>query len=390
LDRQIATASCAELERRWALIRDRLVDRGAQALIVVGASNELDGAVRWLTDASITYRRIVIFHAADRMDVLEHGSAGQTRTFKEDAPGYPGVGEVTMVSTFPSVDYTQVYEAQIVAEKIRARGYRKVALLHPMALPYGFLRSLRESLPEVEFLDETEFVDRAKAIKSAEEITVLERAAAIQDAVFRATVDYVKPGMRDFEVAAFAFYQARLLGGAYGITLAGSAPRGEPAFMRADDLQGRTILAGDAMSLLVENGGPGGYYLELGRPLSFGDPSPELQEVYAVAKAAQDYSISLCVPGARAADIYAAYTAYLGERGFPPETRLYAHGQGYDLIERPLIRQDETMILEAGMCLAVHPGLVYRGAFAFTCDNIMVEAEGPRILHSTPRQIFVV
>ena len=43
-------------------------------------------------------------------------------------------------------------------------------------------------------------------------------------------------------------------------------------------------------------------------------------------------------------------------RGLPPELRLYAHGQGYDMVERPLIRDDETMPLEAGMCLAVHPG----------------------------------
>jgi hypothetical protein len=31
------------------------------------------------------------------------------------------------------------------------------------------------------------------------------------------------------------------------------------------------------------------------------------------------------------------------------EQRLHAHGQGYDYVERPLIRDDETMRLEAGM-----------------------------------------
>jgi hypothetical protein len=35
----------------------------------------------------------------------------------------------------------------------------------------------------------------------------------------------------------------------------------------------------------------------------------------------------------------------------PPETRLYAHGQGYDMVERPLIRADESMWFEEGMCL---------------------------------------
>ena len=43
-------------------------------------------------------------------------------------------------------------------------------------------------------------------------------------------------------------------------------------------------------------------------------------------------------------------------RSLPPELRLYCHGQGYDLVERPLIRADETLTLEAGMNIAVHPG----------------------------------
>lgn len=34
----------------------------------------------------------------------------------------------------------------------------------------------------------------------------------------------------------------------------------------------------------------------------------------------------------------------------PPETRLNAHGQGYDMVERPLICQDETMPLVERTC----------------------------------------
>ena len=42
--------------------------------------------------------------------------------------------------------------------------------------------------------------------------------------------------------------------------------------------------------------------------------------------------------------------------GAPPELRLYGHSQGYDLVERPLLRDDETMPLAANMNMAVHPG----------------------------------
>jgi hypothetical protein len=37
------------------------------------------------------------------------------------------------------------------------------------------------------------------------------------------------------------------------------------------------------------------------------------------------------------------------------EKRLHSHGQEYDLVERPLIRWDEEMVIEKNMVLAVHP-----------------------------------
>jgi Xaa-Pro aminopeptidase len=75
--------------------------------------------------------------------------------------------------------------------------------------------------------------------------------------------------------------------------------------------------------------------------------------------------------------------------GMPAETRLYAHGQGYDMVERPLIRQDDDMKLQQGMCLAVHPGYETPSLFAVICDNYMIEANGPgECLHKTEKRLF--
>ena len=76
-------------------------------------------------------------------------------------------------------------------------------------------------------------------------------------------------------------------------------------------------------------------------------------------------------------------------RQLPPELRLYCHGQGYDLVERPLVRSDETMTLAAGMNLAVHPGYEADALFAVVCDNYLVEANGvSECLHKTEKKIF--
>jgi Xaa-Pro aminopeptidase len=68
---------------------------------------------------------------------------------------------------------------------------------------------------------------------------------------------------------------------------------------------------------------------------------------------------------------------------------VYAHSQGYDLIERPLVRSDEAMTLERGMNMVVHPGYATGTMFAHICDNYLVTENGASdCLHKTPKRIF--
>ena len=77
------------------------------------------------------------------------------------------------------------------------------------------------------------------------------------------------------------------------------------------------------------------------------------------------------------------------QKSAPPESRVYAHSQGYDLIERPLVRSDETMPLEKGMNMVVHPAYATASMFAHVCDNYLVEEHGAsECLHQTPKKIF--
>lgn len=390
MSRLICPASRPELERRWGLVRGWLADQKIDALIVAGQSNEVDGAQRWLSDCSIGYRRIVQFHADDLMTIYEQGGEGSVRQLDGDALGCAGVGTLVGMPTYPSVDYTSDYEAKAICADARKRGFKRVALYKPNAMPYAMHRTLRDNLSDVEFIDATDHIDLLKARKSPDEIKVIEEAAALQDEVFARTVEFAKPGMRDRDIAAFIAYQSKLRGGDYGIILVGSAPRGEPAHYRHSEQQGRVIGEGDTFSVLVENGSPGGYYVEVSRMVSVGEPSPELIKVFDDSKVAQDFAMTLLKPGAKAADVYAQYSDFVVGLGYPPERRVFSHGQGYDLVERPLIRADEDMALEAGMCLAVHPSFTANGAHSVLCDNIIIEADGPRLIHKTAQKIFQI
>jgi Xaa-Pro aminopeptidase len=59
------------------------------------------------------------------------------------------------------------------------------------------------------------------------------------------------------------------------------------------------------------------------------------------------------------------------------------------MVERPLIRRDETMTIAPGMCLAVHPGYQTSSLFAVICDNYLIGENGPgECLHRTEKRVF--
>src|SRR5215470_8985848 len=106
-------------------------------------------------------------------------------------------------------------------------------------------------------------------------------------------------------------------------------------------------------------------------------------------KETQDHTLRMIRPGASCRDIIAAHDDFMRARGLPEEQRLCCHGQGYALVERPLVRADETMTLSANINLAVHPGYESGSLFAVICDYYLIEAAGPsRCLHRTPKQVF--
>jgi Xaa-Pro aminopeptidase len=391
-DRKVSRISTQELERRWKLVREHLKERGLDALVTQNARDFTGGYVKWFTDIPAYYPRTVIFHASDLMTVVEHGAAGRRRSLGGNDKDNPGVREIITTSAFPSVHYTQTYDAEAVCDDLTKRGYRKIGLVGASGMPQGFVAYLEgKLLGKAEISDETDFVDRAKAVKSNEEIALIKKTAEMQDAVFGKVLSHIKPGMRDLEVAALAQYEGQLLGSEQGIFLGMSARLGQPAFFAQRHFQGRTLSRNDHMSLLIENNGAGGFYAELSRTIVLGKASQELIEGFEIVKEAQQHTLRKLKPGALCREIFLAHNEFMKQKGVPAESRIYAHSQGYDLIERPLIRSDETMSIEKGMNMSVHPSYATSSMYAHVCDNYLVEEDGAsECLHRTPKRVFEV
>jgi Xaa-Pro aminopeptidase len=392
-DRILTRISDQELERRWDAVRRAMRERKIDALVAQSNSDWVSGYAKWFTDIPATngYPRTVIFYADSPMTVIEMGPMGAARDLKGEDALHRGVGEYLQTPSFFSIVYTHDYDAALAVTSLKRHRHDTVGFVGQGALPHGLVTRLKADLPNTSFVDGTDLVDTIKAIKSEEEIALIRRCAQMQDKIFASVLKNIRPGLRDIDVTALADAEGLRLGSEQGIYLGGSSPVGVRSPFVPRFMQGRTLQQGDHLSLLIEVNGPGGMYTEIARTIVLGKASNELKDGFEAVREAQDYSLSLIKPGAKPRDIHLAHNAYMEQRKLPSELRLYAHGQGYDMVERPLIRSDETMPLAAGMNLAVHPGYETASIFAVICDNYLVEANGPSAcLHATEKKIFEV
>jgi Xaa-Pro aminopeptidase len=391
-ERLLNPISTRELERRWSAVRGGMAERGIDALVMQNNNDWLGGYVRWFTDTPLSngYPRSVIFPAAERMTVVDMGARGPARKIDAGDQANRGIGEMLFTPSFTSVAYTDEYQGELVAGDLKRHGYHTIGWIAAGAMPHKFvLRIERELEGCARFVDATDFVDRIKAIKSEEEQNLIRKCAQMQDEVFRRVVEKIRPGMTGNDITALAQYEGRLLGSEQGLFLGSSAPLGQASRFVDRHLQARTLKPGEHFTLLIENNGPGGFYTEIARTIVLGKASNELIDGFEAMKEAQAHTLRLLKPGASCTEVAQQHDDYMRARGLPPELRLYAHGQGYDLVERPLLRADETMTIEEDMNLAVHPGYETDSIFAVICDNYIVEAGGPgACLHRTPKQVF--
>ena len=386
--------SSAELARRWAAVRGEMAERGIDALVVRNDNDWVGGYVRWFSDvpANNGYPRTLVLHRDDLMTLVEVGPFDGREMLGGKDDYHRGVGERLTAPAFAPIAYTHTYDGELVAAILGRRGYRTVGLVAPNAQAKGFLGPLDAALAgKARIVDATDFVDAIKTVKSAEEIAFIRATAALQDAAFAKAVETIRPGLRDVDVVAAAWHEAQILGSEQGVILGGSAPLGTPSRFVGRHQQGRRINSGDHLTLLIEVNGPGGYYGELARTIVLGRASAELADGFAATRELQAATLAQMKPGAACADISAAHDAAMAARSLPLERRVYSHGQGYDMVERPLIRGDEPGVLVAGTCLAVHPQFETGRVFAVICDNYIIGAAGPgECLHRTEKKIFEV
>src|SRR5476651_627527 len=361
--------STAELERRWKAVRAAMARDKIDVLLMQNNNDHMGGYVKYFTDMPATngYPNTVVFPREDEMTVVAQGPFGGNQITAHSSDTWRGVKNIMTTPSYASAHYTKDYDPELAA-KARAP-FRNATI--------GYVGTYQMSFALLDY------------VKRAEEMELIKRAALMQDGAMRAAFAAVKPGMRDTEVAAVAQAYSQCHGSENGIYLCASMPLGSPSKFANRHLQNRVIQNGDQIALLVEDNGPGGMYTELGRSCVVGTKVPQaMKDELAFCIESRKMTLDLLKPGASCKDIWDGFNAFMRKNGRPMEARLYCHGQGYDLVERPLVRNDEPMVIEEDMNIVVHPTYIHAGYLNWLCDNYLIGGNGPGDrLHQFPEEV---
>jgi Xaa-Pro aminopeptidase len=382
-----------ELERRWAAVRAAMDAHGIDVLLMQANNDFMGGYVKYFTDLPATngYAVTVVFPRAERMTVVGQGPSGVVRELPPEGDGIRrGVARFMGTPSYASCPYTAGYDAALAEKSLLPYAKGTVGLLGTAAISYALIDHLkRGALAQAKFVDASDIVDPIKAVKSDVEIDRMRQTARMQDAAMEAVFAGIRAGMTDLEAAAIAEHFGHKHGSEQGLFMCASAPVGTAMFFGNRHLQNRVIQDGDQFTLLIENSGAGGFYTEIGRTCVLGKASQEMKDEFEFVLQAQKFTLDLLKPGASCRDAFETYNAFMREHGKPEEKRLHCHGQGYDMVERPLVRSDETMALAKNMVLSAHPSYMTARTYSWVCDNFLIGDSGVvEKLHQLPQKIY--
>jgi len=385
--------STAELERRWSAVRKAMERDKIDVLLMQNNNDHMGGFVKYFTDMPATngYPNTVVFPRDDMMTVVCQGPFGGDEPTAMGSETWRGVKRVLTTPSYASAHYTKDYDPELAAKALEPYAKGTIGLVGTYQMSFATVDYVKRRFPQATYVDATEMVDRIKVIKSAEEMELVKRAARMQDGAMKAAFAAVKPGMRDREVAAVAQHYSQAYGSENGIYLCASMPLGKPSKFSNRHLQNRVIQEGDQIALLVEDNGPGGMYTELGRSCVVGKVPRAMKDELAFCIEARKLTLDLLKPGTPCKEIWDTFNAFMRKNGRPEEARLYCHGQGYDLVERPLIRNDEPWTIEKDMNIVVHPTYIHGGYLNWLCHNYLIGGNGPGDrLHQFPEEVVEV
>ncbi len=253
----------------------------------------------------------------------------------------------------------------------------------------NLLATLAEKFPQAEFRPASGLLRNIRAVKMPDELERVEQALRITEAGLRAAFAEFAEGVSEKAVQ-----------NAFERTVAAEGARTGFCLVRF----GRGLALGqirpsESITLAAKDFAffdvgvtYRGYRSDIGRLVSFGEPSDEIRSLFDASKAGQQVAIDMMRPGVVAKDVFTKAVEAVREAGIPSYQRQHVgHGIGIEYYDLPVLTPSSETVLEAGMVFEVETPYYRPGVGgAFIEDTVVVTEGDPKIITTLSRDMIVL
>ena len=241
---------------------------------------------------------------------------------------------------------------------------------------------------DVSFRPGRALLQELRIIKTDEEIEALTEAAHRADQVFGEILQYIKPGMHEYEIKAkiSALFTALDMPN-NGNTVASGPNSSYPHYVDKE----RVIQEKDII-LMGFGGTYKGLYADMSRTIFVGDVTEEERSVWQLVKNANLAGIAAAHEGAFIPDVDKAARDVIEQAGYGQyfTTRL-GHGIGYEEHEAPDIKKSNPRLMERNIAFSIEPGIYIDGRFGVRIEDICaITKDGLQVLNQASKELIII
>lgn len=364
-----------ERDRRWERARGLMAERRWEALLVSGEDGLCGGNFRYLADFRPVKGHTLLLLPLDGDPVLwvehrVHEQAAKKLSFVADARFAPDCGDAA---------------ADELA--VRGLGNATVGSEELALLPASWYITWSQRLPRLRLIDASRELAQLRRVKSAEEIALCRRSCEIADGSYEHLLPKLHEGITEHEIDAELEYYCRLHGAerlfnVYAVSSLAELPWSASA---------RPLKRGRA-ALLEISPQVAGYWTQLVRVVSVGEPPHILAEMHKVTMAAMDEALGDLGPGVVVGAPLRRMERIIEDAGFEVMATDTGHDLGCTLGEHVTWLTRETAFeAEPGQVFEIHPVVMHPdGGCLLIGDTYLITESGVERMNRAPRELASV
>lgn len=242
----------------------------------------------------------------------------------------------------------------------------------------------------IELIPVDNMIEQLREIKTEEEIVIMEKAAEIADKAFEHILTFIKPGVKEIDVANELEFYMRKLGAtssSFDIIVASGHRSALPHGVASE----KEIQAGELVTMdfgaLYE-----GYCSDITRTVAVGEISDQLREIYDIVLTAQKLGVEHIKPGMTGKEADALTRDYITEKGYGKYFgHSTGHGLGMQVHEAPSLSYRSETKLVPGMVVTVEPGIYIPQVGGCRIeDDIVITENGNRRLTKSNKELIIL